>query len=261
MPAFEVITYEKFSSLRFRRSKDFNFASTDALCPIDAGEVIRAALHVPIAFTETESGFDLVAVQGIAPMQNLLVDTGGQWLVPFLPACYRAYPFLLVSTEQNQEVLCFDVASGLLVQEQIQDCESFFEVDGTPAKGVQDVLALLSQISVSRRATHALGLILNKLKLIQEWPICINFDNEQKRNVEGLFRIDESRLNDLPDDDFLELRRSGALPLIYCQLMSMQNFDNLLRLSVTRHNHLQPALTSVGLDLYSDSGTLNFDNL
>ena len=40
--------------------------------------------------------------------------------------------------------------------------------------------------------------------------------------------IDEAKLNALPDDAFAALRRAGALTLIYCQLMSMNSWSNLV---------------------------------
>ena len=259
MAAFEVITHEKFSSFRFRKSKHFFFASTDALCPISAAEIIPAALHTPIAFTETESGFDLVTVQGIEPMQNLFVGVNGEWLGDFLPSLYRAYPFLLAALENKQEVLCFDVESGLLSEN--EDDQAFFMDDGLPATPINEALNFLAQVSASRKATQAMCLMLSNLNLIQDWPISINFDGNIKRNVEGLFRIDEARLNDLADDAFLQLRRSGALPLVYCQLLSMRNFENLLKLSIAKSSQPKSDIAGLGFELDSPSGSLNFDSL
>jgi len=38
------------------------------------------------------------------------------------------------------------------------------------------------------------------------------------------FGVDEKRLQELSDEQFLELRKAGLLPLIYAMLMSMSNW-------------------------------------
>ena len=52
--------------------------------------------------------------------------------------------------------------------------------------------------------------------------------------MEGLYRIDEAALNALPDDAFLSLRKPGALPLAYAQLMSMSQFGKLQQAAVVK---------------------------
>ena len=46
-----------------------------------------------------------------------------------------------------------------------------------------------------------------------------------------MFCIDEAALNELTDDAYAELRVSGAIPVIYCQLLSMQQIVNLTQFS------------------------------
>jgi hypothetical protein len=55
-----------------------------------------------------------VAVQGLAPGQNLFVAPDGRWLAAYTPAAYRGYPFQLAHAENGQQVLCFDEESGLI---------------------------------------------------------------------------------------------------------------------------------------------------
>ncbi|MBW2187512.1 MAG: SapC family protein [Deltaproteobacteria bacterium] len=45
----------------------------------------------------------------------------------------------------------------------------------------------------------------------------------------GFFRIVEQALNTLGKDDYEEVRQAGVLPLIYCQLLSMQHLQALVR--------------------------------
>ena len=43
----------------------------------------------------------------------------------------------------------------------------------------------------------------------------------------ALFTVDERKFNALSDEQHLELKKMGALPIIYAQLFSMNNWQNL----------------------------------
>jgi hypothetical protein len=49
------------------------------------------------------------------------------------------------------------------------------------------------------------------------------------------FGVDEQRLNALTDEQFLELRRVGALPFLYAQLMSLTNWRTLMQRRARRY--------------------------
>jgi len=48
--------------------------------------------------------------------------------------------------------------------------------------------------------------------------------------VEGVYIIDEEKLESLSDQEFLTLRQRGLIPLIYAHLTSLQQFGRLSRL-------------------------------
>lgn len=65
----------------------------------------------------------------------------------------------------------------------------------------------------------------------------------------GLFRIDEDALNALDTEAFLQLRKMGALPLIYCQLLSIQNLQRLGPLAEAQARLKQECLRDLGAQL------------
>jgi hypothetical protein len=71
---------------------------------------------------------------------------------------------------------------------------------------------------------------LQKHQLIQHWPIKLQ-TTAGEQAVEGLFRIDETALNQLPAEALLELRNTGALLCAYCQLLSMQHLQTFGQLA------------------------------
>ena len=223
MPSFQAVSPSTHAAKRWRRYTGYAFAVHDALAPLVAHELPRAALHLPIAFAQQGDAFTPVAVLGLAPGRNLFVAPDGRWLGGYVPAAYRAYPFALATLPDGQLALAFDVDSGLLAE---ADGEPFFDADGSPAQGVKDVLAFLNQVHANRAQTARCCQVLAGHGLLQPWPITLQGDGGE-RVVQGLYRIDEAALNALPADALKTVQQAGALPVAYCQLLSVQHLPRL----------------------------------
>lgn len=262
MPKIQVISREHHASRRWQRYADYHFAAQDAVAPLVVQELPRAAMMLSIAFVESDGGFLPVAVQGLKAGHNLFVAADGRWLSAYVPAAYRGYPFRLAATEDGKQVLCVDEDSGLVTDG--PEGEPFFNEDGTPAKAVADALDFLIKVQANREATARICALLQRHSLIQPWPIKVQAP-EGEQNIEGLHRIDEAALNALPAEAFIELRDAGALPAVYCQLLSMQHLQLLGRLAEAHANAAQslPATASgdLNLDFMNQGGTITFGNL
>ena len=87
-----------------------------------------------------------------------------------------------------------------------------------------------------------------------------------KLQIEGLFKIDEAALNQLPGVALADLMLAGAMPLAYCQMLSTQHLRKLGELAQLRASRLnaQAPLPTVGKDLdlsfLTAGDTLSFKN-
>ncbi|PLC48161.1 peptidase [Pollutimonas subterranea] len=261
MPALQVISQENHAGKRWQRYTSYSFAAGDAVAQLVAQELPKAAMVIPVGFIEVDGGFMPVAVQGLQPGQNLYVAPDGRWLAQYIPAAYRGYPFALANTQDGQQVMCFIEDSGLLSD---TDGELFFDEAGEPAQPLKDVLGFLSQVSENRQTTQRMCAVLQQHGLIQPWPI--KLQNEAgEQSIEGLHRIDEATLNKLSAEAFEEVRQSGALPIIYCQLLSMQHLQKLGQLAQAHAAQPtalpQTASGELDLEFLNDSGTISFGGL
>ena len=230
------------------------FAKHDALCPIVTLEVPRAALHIPIAFSKTESNFGLFAIQGFRSGHNELVDSLGNWSAKYVPAAYRSYPFALGTTEDQQQVLCFDTESDLLSDTQ---GNRFFEDDGELSPLVKELLDFLTHVVNSRHVTQILCDLLEEMELLEPWPITINTAGSDI-SIEGLFRVNEAKFNSLATDSVMLLRDKGAIPLIFSHLLSMQNISQLNNSQSGSSSRLPDEFS---FDLSNEGGNISFDSL
>lgn len=259
MPNIQAVSRERHAKRRWQRYANYKFTAADALTPLVVQELPKAMLSMPIGFLAAQDAFVPVVIQGLKPGKNLFVALDGRWVAGYVPAAYRGYPFVLANTEDGKQVLCIDEDSGLLAD---IGGEPFFGEDGQPAKAVSDVLAFLNQIAANRIATQRICALLQQHDLIQPWPIKLQGE-EGEQNVEGLYRIDEAKMNQLPAEAFMALRDAGALLLAYCQLLSMQHLPMLGQL-VAAHAQADAQaaapLPMIGGDLdlsfMSDGGTL-----
>jgi hypothetical protein len=203
-------------------------------------ELAKAALAMPMAFIEVAGAFTLVGVLSIVVGRNMFVDADGRWRGGYVPATLRSYPFRLLRREGTEEmVLCIDEASVL---DSDGAGHSLFDDAGNLSPSVKEAATFLRQIEHARKATEIAVRALVDADAIGPWDLQVDTGNERKK-VKGLYRIDEHKLNALADDKILMLRKAGAIPLAYAQLVSLGQVLVLERLA---RMHAQPAQANPG---------------
>ena len=252
-----VISRDQHAGKRWKRYTSYAFAVKDAVAALVVQELPRACLSLPIGFVKSNDAFLLVALQGLQPGKNLWVAPDGRWLGGYVPAAYRGYPFVLANTDDGRRVLCVREESDLVND---SDGELFFDEEGNAAKPVQDVLKFLEQVSNNGVLTTRLTALLAEHGLIQPWNIQLKSDGGEQ-NVQGLYRVDEAALNALPTESFDALRKAGALPMIYCQLLSMQHLQKLGQLAeqhAAADSVTAPESGELDLEFLHDDGNIRF---
>ncbi len=269
MPNYQILSKTAYAARRWKPHDNYQFAATDTVAALVAQEMPRAAMHMPLAFILQNDQLVPVAVQGIQSGQNLFVTPDGRWIGGYIPAIYRSYPFAIANTPDGQQVLVFDEDSGLIVDNAAEGSEAFFEPSGQPSKPVQAVIDFISHIQRNREATQRICTqIQQQEQLIQPWPITLRHPDGD-RPLTGLYRVDEAAMNNLPAEAFESLRQGGALPVLFCQLLSMQHFSLLTALAEAHQQAAEqrvatlPTTPSGDLDLefLKDSATISFGGM
>jgi hypothetical protein len=261
MPKLTPITKQTHSNKSWTRFSTYTFAAKDNLASLVAAEIPKAISAMPMAFTRHQDRYILVAVLSLIPDTNFFVAPDGRWLGKYIPSVFRSYPFLLAKAEgQNNLVLCVDEDSGLINDDKTAG-EPFFDDNGELTQPVKDVMNFLNHVTQNRAATERAVASLSEAGLITEWPLKIK-DETQEKPVTGLFRIDETKLNALEDDQFLKIRKAGALPIAYAQLMSMGNMQILVQLAQAREQMNQAQMKAKETDIkpvFGDDDMISFD--
>lgn len=244
----------------WRRYSDYRFARTTMTAALVATECPKAACTLPIAFRKEAAGYSPIALLGLEQDRSLLVDEHGKWLASYVPAVLRSHPFRTANDAAGKQVLCIDEGSGLLAEAGAEGVEPFFDLQGNVSKAVNEVLQFHQQLHAAAQQTAALCGLLEKHDLLEPWTLEVQCQAGVRR-IEGLYHVNEAKLNQLEDAAFLDLRRTGALVLVYAHLLSLQLVPMLAKLEdALSEREQQKAAEPEELDLefLSNGGTIRF---
>lgn len=205
-------------------SRTYGFAAKTRAIPITGAEFPTAARDYPIVFVTQPSPMAAVLV-GLRPDENLFVDGQGVWRQgTYLPAYLRRYPFLVAQSKDGDRlILCIDESSEFVAR---QAPLRLFE-GGKRSAYLERMLQLGADIHRDQIRTSQIVQLLDTLGLLTERRIEVGLPTGEKVGFQGFRVVDERKLNELADDKFLELRRSGGLGLVYLHLVSFANLRAL----------------------------------
>src|SRR5262249_980688 len=91
--------------------------------------------------------------------------------------------------------------------------EALFEESGKPTAYLQSIMALMRELRPGLERTKVFVAKLLELRLVVPLSIDLSFDDGTRRELDGLYGIDQEALRALPDASVVELLRRGYLQL------------------------------------------------
>ncbi|HEX7046012.1 MAG TPA: SapC family protein [Gammaproteobacteria bacterium] len=238
-PGYTALTpfnRENFRGLGRKREQPFAFARDMNALYLTAVEFFQAARHYPIVFSRDSKtgGFVPVAIVGLEDRQNLLVDNDGRWMTGrYLPAYARRWPFFSVplKDEPERSLVCVDPA-GLEKTD-----APFIDANGDATSAWQDAERLINDMEGARRQTQAMIEQLARLELLEPFEAHAVARRGGSLRLANMHRVNEAKLNALPEKQIKQLMTKGVLSRIYAHLLSLENFQLLLDLRLEREQH------------------------
>lgn len=219
------LSNERHGGFAIRRDAHYGFAARANSVPLNAAEFPLAARHYPILFSAGEPAVGL-ALLGLRDHQNLFVGADGAWEAgAYVPAYIRRYPFIFMSGgEDGRFILCLDEQAEVLSD--TAHGQPLF-ADGKPSDVTTRALEFCKAYQQQSDYTRQLGGLLAKHGLLTANRANVSLKSGESLALGGFRMIDAKALDGLDDAAFLELRRAGALPLIYAQIFSTSNWAAL----------------------------------
>lgn len=217
---------EKHAKLKISRKKAFAHIEKQHIVPVVVQEFVRVAAELPIVFVKNnETGvFEVVTMLSLTPGENLLVRDG-EWQGNYVPRVLRNYPLALMEDGQNPgQLLVALIESSPVVN--TEEGFALFNDDGTESDFLKARTSSLGEVIHHTQMTKAFNKELADMDLLIPQVLTITLEGKP-REINGIYIVDEKKLQELPDEQFVELRKKGLLPAIYAHLMSLQQVQRL----------------------------------
>ena len=234
MSSLYQVSSERHGRKQMVPLSSWKFAANLHIALLFPVEFLYAARHYPVVFIKQNDTILPFVLLGLQAGENLFVDDGYKWLVPYIPAVLRRYPFVMARVQGDKEDvygLCIDESSGLLVD---IGGAPLFTSDGKKSDYLEKCDRLAIECLQQEVSARAFCSLVVELDLFTPFPVEIEIAGKPQR-VDGLLRIDENKLQALADSEFLKLRRDNSLALIYAHFSSLANVQFLQERVATRH--------------------------
>ena len=224
---FQPLDKGAHSNLKINAGLSFNHLVGQNVVPLVAQEFGFAGSNFPVMFVKdpTNGEFRSVGILGIDEGENLVFTTE-KANTKYIPLDIQRYPFAVARDEENERlVLCIDVKSDLLVD----DGEPVIGEEGNLGPRAARAQEIMKQYVEQEAVTRELLRLLDEYELIAPAQVKVTFDGET-RVLNGLYRIDDKKLQELSDERVLELHRRNYYPAIFAHLHSLVQIQSLIDL-------------------------------
>ena len=217
-----ILNSHMHRELRVRAHASARYGDNQRFVPVVIGEFPLLAVHYPILLSkDADTGaFYCGAMLGFDVGENLFLNEKGGGDA-YRPLNLQRGPFFTSGNE-----LAVDLDSPRIVTEGA-DGERLFTDIGDPTPYLHSIMALMRELRPGLERTKVFISTLMELKLVEPVTLDLGFDDGTKREVMGLYTIDRSALQGLPDAAVLDLFRRGYLQLIYLMVASLKQIPVL----------------------------------
>lgn len=211
--------------LKLNRNFGFGFTAQANAVPVNMIEMPQVCHYYPIAFSP-DGNATPVAILGVRDNENLFLTPQQNWKRDiYIPAYIRRYPFIFSEMHDGETLtLCADFVPGVLDE---YGQQPIFTPDGSPSELASNALEFCKSYHAAANQTQEFSQFLLELDLLVEREAQINMNDSKRINFSGFQIIDEKRLADLGDTDYLKLRSSGMMPFVYAHLFSGSQWQRL----------------------------------
>ena len=225
-----VIPLQKNEKVRLLKPGEVPpFARDLNAIPISYTEFGIAGHDYPIVFTSGDKAatFAPVAVLGMSAGENLFVTREAWAAQVYVPAYVRRFPFCMArvthdTVEQNNRLICIEKEYSSA------EGEAMFDDQGEPLAKWKEIEKLLSEYEVDLERSREMCALLADYRLFEPFTMQATPTQGAPLQLDGMYRVDEKRIEHLNSSQIKNLARKGMLGRIYAHLLSLENFRRLL---------------------------------
>ncbi len=223
------INREQHKHLKVKPGENFIHASNDHLILVNVREFVSVATEFPIVFVKDAKTGEFVAtiVMGLQEKENLYCSQP-KWEGVYIPQVLKNYPFsvALPSADSEEVVVMLDESSDRV---NALEGENLFDSKGVETEYLKAKAAAVVQFIEDASLTKSFIKMLLEMDLVSMQDLTVNVGNDKTQKMNGIYLVDEKKLNELNDESFAKLRKNGSLPAIYAHLLSIRQINRVVR--------------------------------
>lgn len=219
---------DKHGKLRVIESGDYTRHKEQHLVPIISQDFFVLTAEFPLVFVKDSNGqsFVPVAIMGLREGHNLYCQTE-EWKARVVPIRFHNPPFQMSMLDDNSGnfVMLIDEESPMVSE---TEGELLFTEAGEKSEYLEKRIERLLQTAQQTVQTENICKLFAEKDLFSTQQLQLQHRPDSPRyNIDGIYTIDEAKLNELSDEDYLDFRKKGLIPLIYAHLSSLQQLRRI----------------------------------
>jgi hypothetical protein len=209
-----LLNTEAHKDLRVQVAASARYGDAQRFVPVIVNEFAFLVPHYPIFFAkDSQTGrFYCGAMLGIDEGENLFL-VEGRGLDSYRPLNLQRGPFFTAGS---------DIAIDLDHPRLDVGGQPLFTEAGEPSDYLKSIMGLFQDLRPGLEQTGIFIETLMKMKLVEPIDINLAFDDGTKRQLEGLYTVNQDTLKKLADKDIVDLFRRGYLQAIYLMIASLK---------------------------------------
>ncbi len=221
---------EAHRALCYSDLKDYSFTEQVNSVPLTGIEFFEASRDYPVLFSKDEDGnFFPLTLLSLLPKGHKQLSGEGEWTDSYIPAFVRRYPFALT----DDGTVCLDKQAPhfneLTEGDNEASGERLFSEEGENTKALDNIINFLNSYDQQHKNTRQYCDEAKELELFRPFNIQVILVENQPVRLDGLYVIDEQRLDDLSAEQVNEWFRSGWLAWTYAHLHSLGALNRLVK--------------------------------
>ncbi|MFK5892372.1 MAG: SapC family protein [Pseudomonadota bacterium] len=231
--AIQPLNYEHHNQVKIQTKGQYFHTKNQQIVPVVIHEFSRTGAEMPIVFVKnTNTGeFQPVALLGFKNDENVFYanqNNEEKWLANYVPAIINHHPFALMPTENDANKLQIFLKTDSTVIS-TEEGSALFDEQGQETEYLKQRKNVLATYYENTLITKQFVESLADNDLLIKQQLTITLQGEDYA-IDGVYLVNEKTLNELPDNEFLALRKRGYLSAIYIHLGSIHQLTRLAAL-------------------------------